>query len=176
MKKVHYEVLKSSFLSLEKDYRLIINKLLESEDLKKLLYRTDRTCLSSSCPELTEEEVEKLITNDYIKIVPKVEVEPSLKSQIIISFDNFIPSENNEFRDCTVVFDIICNFKLWKLTDFQLRPYKIAGIIDGLFNNKKLTGIGTLQFTGASQIVLNDELGGLTLMYRAIHGSDDRIK
>lgn len=176
MKKVHYEVLNSSFLSLEKDYRLIINKLLGSEDFKRLLYRTDKTCLTTSCPDLTDEEVADLLENDYIKIVPKVEVEPSLKSQVIISFDNFVPSENNEFRDCSIIFDIICNFDLWQLTDFQLRPYKIAGIIDGLFNNQKLTGIGTIQFTGASQIVLNDELAGLTLMYRAVHGSDDKVK
>lgn len=176
MKRVHYEIPNSSFMSLEKDYRLIINKLLGNEDFKKLLYRTDKTCLSTSCPNLSEDEVLDLIKKKYIKIVPKVEVEPDLKAQVIISFDNFVKSGNSEFRDCDIVFDIICNFKIWELNDFQLRPYKIAGIIDSMFNNQKLTGIGTVNFTGASQIVLSDELAGLTLMYSVTHGKDDRVK
>jgi hypothetical protein len=33
-----------------------------------------------------------------------------------------------------------------------------------------MSGIGTLRFVGASQIVLSDEFAGLTLMYEAIHG------
>ena len=41
-----------------------------------------------------------------------------------------------------------------------------------MFNNKRLTGIGTLQFLGANQIVLSDEFAGLSLMYEAIHGYD----
>ena len=39
-----------------------------------------------------------------------------------------------------------------------------------MFNHKKLTGIGILNFVGASQIVLSDEFAGLTLMYESIHG------
>jgi hypothetical protein len=31
-----------------------------------------------------------------------------------------------------------------------LRPYKIAGEIDSMFNLKKLTGIGYLEFMGAT--------------------------
>ena len=55
-----------------------------------------------------------------------------------------------------------------------MRPYRIAAEIDTMFNNKHLTGIGTLQFLGANQIILNDEFAGLTLMYSAIHGGEDK--
>ena len=41
---------------------------------------------------------------------------------------------------------------------------------------KHLTGIGELEFAGASQIILNDEFAGLTLMYTAIHGGEDKKK
>ena len=174
MKRVHYEKPNSSFLSLEKDYRLIINKLLDNEDFKKLLYRTDKTCLSSSCPNLSEDEVLDLITKKYVKIVPKVEVDPELKAQVIISFDNFIPSGNLEFRDCDIIFDILCNFKLWELTDFQLRPYRIAAEIDSMLDKKHLTGIGQLNFVGAQQIILTDEFAGLCLLYDTIHGGEDK--
>jgi hypothetical protein len=36
------------------------------------------------------------------------------------------------------------------LEDFALRPYKIAAEIDSMFNNTHLTGIGELQFIGAT--------------------------
>lgn len=44
-----------------------------------------------------------------------------------------------------------------------------------MFNNQHLTGIGTLQFIGASQIILTDEYAGLCLLYSAIHGEEDKI-
>ena len=39
-----------------------------------------------------------------------------------------------------------------------------------MVNDKKLTGIGKVQFLGCKQIILSDEFAGLTLMYEAIHG------
>lgn len=61
------------------------------------------------------------------------------------------------------------------MDDFQIRPLKIAGYIDGILNNSKLTGIGELNFMGCNELVLDEVLSGYTLSYRAIHGSDDRI-
>ena len=43
-----------------------------------------------------------------------------------------------------------------------------------MFNNKRLTGIGELHFISANQIVLNDEFSGLSLVYEAIHGGEDK--
>jgi hypothetical protein len=49
------------------------------------------------------------------------------------------------------------------------------GYIDGILNNCKLSGIGTLEFAGCSEIILDETLSGFGLMYRAVHGSDDKI-
>lgn len=43
-------------------------------------------------------------------------------------------------------------------------------------NETRLSGIGTLQFMGAQEVVLNEYLGGMLIRYRATHGSDDREK
>lgn len=43
-----------------------------------------------------------------------------------------------------------------------------------MFDNQHLTGIGELHFMGANQIILNDEFAGLTLMYQATHGGEDK--
>ena len=162
---------KSSFLSMEKDMNLIINKMFKNERLKRLLYYTDKNALNR--PNLTEDQSLELINNN-IKIVPKMYVDGSVLNYIIINFKNFTPSENPEFRDNIIEFDIICHFDQWQLQDFALRPYKIAAEIDSMFNNTHLTGIGTLQFVGATQTVLTDEFAGVCLLYEATHGGEDK--
>ena len=165
-----YHIPKSSFLSMEKDTGIIINEILKNNRLKKLLYYTTSDAMEK--PNLTEDESLSLLGTN-IKIVPKLYVDGSVLNYILINFDNFIPSENPEFRDNTIQFDIICHFDQWNLKDYALRPYKIAGEIDSMFNLKKLTGIGYLEFVGATQIVLTDEFAGLCLMYRTVHGGED---
>lgn len=165
-----YHIPKSSFLSMEKDTGIIINEILKNNRLKKLLYYTTSDAMEK--PNLTEDESLSLLGTN-IKIVPKLYVDGSVLNYILINFDNFTPSENPEFRDNTIQFDIICHFDQWNLRDYALRPYKIAGEIDSMFNLKKLTGIGYLEFMGATQIVLTDEFAGLCLMYRTVHGGED---
>lgn len=165
-----YHIPKSSFLSVEKDTGIIVNEILKNNRLKKLLYYTTSDAMEK--PNLTEDESLSLLGTN-IKIVPKLYVDGSVLNYILINFDNFTPSENPEFRDNTVQFDIICHFDQWNLRDYALRPYKIAGEIDSMFNLKKLTGIGYLEFVGATQIVLTDEFAGLCLMYRTVHGGED---
>lgn len=165
-----YHIPKSSFLSMEKDTGIIINEILKNNRLKKLLYYTTSDAMEK--PNLTEDQSLSLLGTN-IKIVPKLYVDGSVLNYVLINFDNFIPSENPEFRDNTIQFDIICHFDQWNLRDYALRPYKIAGEIDSMFNLKKLTGIGYLEFMGATQIVLTDEFAGLCLMYRTVHGGED---
>ena len=171
MKVEGYQYPHSSFLSVEKDMGIITNMMLKNNRLKKLLYHTTKDCLNR--PKLTEDQTVDLIGKN-IKMVPKLTVDGSVLNYIIITFDNFTRTENPEFRDNIIEFDIICHFEQWQLQDFQLRPYMIAAEIDTMFNEKHLTGIGTLNFLGANQIILTDEFAGLCLMYRAVHGEDDK--
>lgn len=162
---------KSSFLSTEKDMNLIVSSMIKNERLKRLLYHTSRDALNQR--NLTEDESLSLFGKN-IKIVPKLTVDRTVLNYVIISFDNFTPSGNPEFRDNIIEFDIICHFDQWNLQDFALRPYKIAAEIDSMFNGQHLTGIGELNFLGANQIILTDEFAGLCLMYSAVHGEEDK--
>lgn len=111
-----------------------------------------------------------------IKLVPKVKVNREVDNYIVITFDNFIDNATNpEFRDNVISFDICCHFDHWYLGDFKLRPYRIAAELDSMLNGRHLSGIGKLEFLGANQIVLNDEFGGLSLHFLAIHGDDDKV-
>ena len=163
---------KSSFLSLEKDMSIITGNMEKCSRLKRLLCNTTKDALSQETPDIS---VAEMIEKGIIKIVPKITVDPTILNYIVISFDNFTPNASNpEYRDNIVNFDIICHFDQWNLGNFQLRPYRIAAEIDSMFNNKYLSGIGTLQFIGANQVVLTDEFAGISLMYAAIHGEEDK--
>lgn len=167
-----YKPPKSSFLSVEKDLSRIADLIFKNERLKKLLYYTTDDCLSR--PPLTEDQTYELFKNN-IKLVPKLLVDKSVLNYIILSCDNFTASGNPEFRDNIVEVDIICHFDQWQLKDFKLRPYQIAGEIDTMLDNQKFSGIGVLNFIGASQMVLTDEFAGICLMYQATHSGDDKV-
>lgn len=172
MKIVNYLQPKSSFLSVDKDMNLIVNRILENERLCKMLYYSSADALKRR--ELTEEEKLSMFGKN-IKIVPKLTVDNEVLQYLCIGFSNFITNPTNpEFRDHTIEFDIVCHFDQWTLGDFALRPYKIAAELDTMFDKKKFAGIGLLEFVGATPIMLTDEFGGLCLMYRTVNGEDDR--
>ena len=173
MKIENYQPPKSSFLSINKDLKLLIDKILSNDRLCKLLYYTDNQPLDKA--KLSEQEKINMFGNQ-IRIVPKLYVDKPVLNYIIISFDNFLESSNPEFRDNIIEFDIVCHFDQWQLKDFELRPYRIAAEIDSMLDKKKLTGIGKLQFYGAKELLLTDEFGGLCLMYQAYHGEEDKKK
>lgn len=167
----NYSLPHSSFMSVDKDLELITTWIMKNKNLCKILYYTDRDALDR--PALNDKQKAELMGKN-IKIIPKLYVDGSVLAYILISMDNFTPSSNPQFRDNVITFDIVCHFDQWQLKDFQLRPYRIAAELDSMFNNQHLTGIGELHFIGANQIVLNPEFAGLTLMYQAIHGGEDK--
>lgn len=167
----NYHPPKSSFLSINKDMRLLIDKILSNERLKKLLYYCVKDPLA--CPNLTDEQSIGLFGKE-IKIVPKMYVDKDTLNYLWIKFDNFFMSENPEFRDNTIEFDIVCHFDQWQMTDYNLRPYRIAAELDSMLDKQKLTGIGRLEFIGAKHINVNNEFAGVCLMYQAYHGEEDK--
>lgn len=179
----------SSFLSYEKDIEEILRKLFitskpYSDKLKRLLVINTKDCLDNEDSEviknkLKEMNLAKLRQEGYIKLEPKIRMHEhdEVRAYIIIGCDNFTTVASNPyFRDCTITFDIICHTDYWDLGNYRIRPLKIAGYIDGILNKARLSGIGTLEFMGCSQIVLDEQLSGYTLVYRAVHGNDDRLE
>lgn len=177
--------LKSSFQSVEKDIEIILKKLFVenkplSDELKKLLIINTKDCLDENNASKYKTLIDNIKLKDlreegYILLEPKLKFNEheEVKSYLIISLDDFFPNETNpEFRDCTVSFDIICHTDYWDIGNYRMRPLKIAGIIDGILNGNKLTGIGEFLFMGCSELILNEELAGYTLMFRAIHQTD----
>ena len=178
--------IRSSFYSCEKDAETIIKKLFisskpYSDELKRLLIINTKDCLDNSNENyrkiIENTSVKELMEQKYITLVPKLKLKENeeVKNYIIITFDNFSQTSNPKFRDCIVSFDIICHTDYWDLGNYALRPLKIAGIIDGILDECKLSGIGTFQFMGLNQLVISEDLSGYTLLFEAVHGDDDQL-
>lgn len=176
----------SSFLSCQKDIETILRKLFieskpYSDYLKRLLIINTEDCLDTDNPiynEQIKKSLKEIIDEGYISFIPKIKFgeHEKVKSYLVISIDNFSSNSTNPYyRDCTVNFDIICHTDYWDVGDYQVRPLEIVGYIDGILNECKLSGIGTFNFLGCNQLLLNQELSGYTLSYRAVHGNDDKL-
>lgn len=178
--------IKSSFYSCEKDAETIIKKIFVdsqpySDELKRLLVINTKDCLDKN-NENYRKIVEKISVKDimdekYFTLSPQVKLKEheEIKSYIRLSFTNFSPTSNPQYRDCDVVFEILCHNEYWDLGNYQLRPMKIMGIIDGILNKSKLSGIGTLQFLGSGELVLDSNYSGYSLIFSATHGNDDNL-
>lgn len=174
----------SSFLSCEKDQELILRKLFvenkpHSDYLKRLLIINNSDCLDESQAQYKNRiegySLKKLKDEGYVSLTPKLKIRDfgEIKSYIIIEFTDFFPTSNPEYRNTTINFSIFCHTDCWELDNYKTRPISIAGYIDGILSDTRLTGIGKLQFVGAQRLVMNEEWGGLVLQYSATHENDE---
>ena len=181
--------IKSTFLSCEKDAETIVRKLFVdsrpySDELKRLLLINTKDCLDDRTnpaynKKISNTSLGDMIDEGYIRMKPLIKLgeNEEVRSYICLSFDNFTPNANNTYyRDHIIEIDIICHIEKWDLGNFRLRPLKIAGYIDGILDQAKLAGIGTLDFITCNEIVLSEELAGYCLMYRTVNADDDKIK
>lgn len=167
MKIETFKTPKSSFLAVEKDLSLIVDRMMKNDRLKKLIYYSVPNALDQ--PNVPNDKALGML-GTQIKIVPKIYVDKPEFCYVLISCSSFVENLTNpEFRDNTIVFTILCHFDQWNLGNFKLRPYAIAAELDSMFNNTKLTGIGEIQFFKANEINENDEFGGIELIYTTIH-------
>jgi hypothetical protein len=97
---------KSSFLSMEKDTKLIIDKIFKNERLKRLLHYTSKDALDR--PNISEDETLALFGKN-IKFIPKLFVDDTVRNYILISFDKFNITTNPQFRTNLIEFDILCH-------------------------------------------------------------------
>ena len=135
MKKDYFVISKSSYLGMAKDTSLIIDKILNNNNLLKLLYYTDEDCLNK--PNLTSVQKKELFDEKIISNIPKVMIDKEKKNFLRITYDSFTPNvENPYYRDHIVELKIICPFDCYDLGDFDLRPYRIAGELDSMLNEQ----------------------------------------
>ena len=96
------------------------------------------------------------LLHKQIIIIPKFPENGVESSFVVAVFDNFTINPNNpDFKLTRIRFDVVCPYTEWVINENTLRPYLIMEEIDTMFNQAKLSGIGTLQFTHSTPLVLS---------------------
>jgi hypothetical protein len=94
---------------------------------------------------LTQEEKQKEIFEKLIKTVPHVGTKDTAKSVIVVYVQKAgrIPG-NKEFKNVTVLVDVIVPLTQWYIMDTNLRPFAILGQIQKSLEDKTINGLGKL--------------------------------
>lgn len=171
----------AGFQCIPKDLQTISQKIIENDKICKLLYITSKDALLK--PSLTTEEKEILLRDEYIQILPKIEVdeENKVQSYIVINFDHFEQSSNPAYLDGVLVIDILSNINIWKIknqyNEITLRPYEIASELMKIIDEKKFSGIGTMNFLVSDTTVLatDTNYAGLSIKFSFVNSRSSGI-
>lgn len=139
----------------------IVYKLIENQTICKLLKYQDADPLSKESVDGSE------LLHNQIIIVPKIPESGVECSFIIVVFDQYtINPSNPDFKVSRIRFDVVCPFSEWIVNANSLRPYLLMQEIDKEFNQAKLNGLGNLQFTHSTPLVLSPQMGGYSMYYQ----------
>ena len=142
----------------------VANKLMQNQRLCRLLkYQVRDPFNKEKYPDVDGVE----LMNKQILIIPKIYDDSVEKmSYVTAIFTDFVTNAMNpDFKLTRIRFDIACPYDEWVLDENSLRPYLIMQEIDTMFNQAKMSGIGTLQFVRADALTLTPQMGGFSMLY-----------
>lgn len=141
----------------------VLNKLVSNQRLCRLLKYSVRDPFSQDLPDVDGEE----LIHKRILVAPKIYDSDNEKtSSVAAIFGPFRVNQfNSEFKTTNVRFVIACPYDEWFLDGESLRPYLIMQEIDSMFNQKKLSGIGNLEFVTSDPLTLSPQIGGYSMQY-----------
>ena len=135
----------------------IITRLLNNQNLLKLLYYTDKDPLNNE--DLTEDQIHSEVFEKLVKIIPRVGPKETAKSIISVRVVNGIQNmENNEFRNFTLNIEVFTPLTQWIIKNESLRPFCIMGEIQSSLLNKTINGLGKIVGGDFSLNFLTEEI------------------
>ena len=106
-----------SFELIGQQLNIITNKILANDKLVKLLKRSNKQALDNT--PVTQEDRMSLIKDKYITLVPLIPKEEEVKSYLIISFDDFVPTNGTDrAMDYVMTIDVLCHKDLWMMVNY----------------------------------------------------------
>lgn len=137
-------------------------KLVNNENVAKLLTYTDKSALSNPTPINPKGLIDsKIYSYAYVP-----DIQTSVDSYITILFNNFRPSSGGYFKDSTITFNILVHEDI-NNTNHGYRLFLLMQEVDKLFNDATM-GIGKLNFVGGDYLSLPKPYIGYFLKYKII--------
>lgn len=149
------------FSNFEKIFYQIKNTLLNSADLKKLVFYNTADALSRAEPLYTEAE-----PSIYIK--PIIYVHDDSPEYGISSFISIGMIESiildGSIRS-SIKVSIACDRQIWQLNNDKVRPLAILSEIANSLNNMKFEAAGRMILRVVKEIYFNNDLVGYTALF-----------
>lgn len=125
---------------LGKNLQKIVTRLVQNQDLCKLLYYTDKDPLNQ--PEVDSSK----IINNLISVIPKFNPVEQANAHVILALQNASKvSGNEDFRYINFIFYVYVPITQWIIKNENLRPFLILQEIENSLNGKNINGLGKLK-------------------------------
>ncbi len=144
----------------------IVKRLMNNQNLLKLLYYTDKDPLSQS--DISDDTIRKEIYEKLIKVIPRVGPKETASSLIAIKIDRGKANKNDEFRDIHFMVDVFVPLTQWIIKDENLRPFAIMGEIQKSLQGAKVDGIGQIIGGDFELNFLTEEISCYTITFTVI--------
>lgn len=139
----------------------IASKLMEDEELCKLLFYSDEPIKQENV-----EEKKKNILHKHIIIDTEIPTGQDKGSYVILTINSFEPNNRNtETMDVEFYVDILSPTSDWIYNSPSLRSFSIMEKVVEAFESIDLKGIGDIKFRGASLAVAANGLSGYTVRF-----------
>ncbi len=133
---------------------IIAKRLLANQNLCKLLVYTDENPLTHPDIPNTKELLHK-----NILVVPSLGVHENTESRIVLVYESgLIEKTNSEFKNVDLKVLVYVPVAEWLLNSNDLRPFMIVSEIEQSLKDKRMNGVGLLQYSGFTFEALTDEM------------------
>lgn len=149
------------FTDFEKIFYQIKNTLLNSADLKKLVFYNTSDALSRAEP--TYNEAEKSIYIKPIIYVYDDSPEYGISSFISIGLIESMVLDGSILASLKI--SVACDRQIWELEDDRVRPLAILSEISNALNEAKFEAASKLVLRGVKEVYFNNELVGYTSLF-----------
>ena len=143
----------------------IAKKLLDNQDLCKLLVNTDLDPLNPNTHPNNIYGISLLHKN--IRVVPLVTADDqTTESKIVLLFDEGeVNRSNSDNENLSLLINIYCPFKEWSITGDTLRPFAIMSEIRKSIQDKRINGLGEIVYRGFNVSTLTEEMGSYMMRF-----------
>jgi hypothetical protein len=117
---------------------------------------------------LNNKDIDNLHSLLFTKIFPLPMNPDAITDQstvVYVYFDDFEVTKNIKYKNNSICFVVLSELSSqWKVNG-GLRPLFILNELDELFNNQRIMGLGTTQFSRAKMIWANNTYAGYIVKY-----------
>lgn len=149
------------FRKFENLFYEIHNALLNSADLKKLVFYNSSNALSLAEP--TDEEASKSLYIKPIIYVYEDSPEKGISSFISIGLVEAIILEGS--IRATIKVSVACDRNIWTMDNYRVRPLAILSEIEKQLDGQKFGLAGKLSMGVAKEIYFNNDLVGFVVLF-----------